>query len=196
MAAAKRQRRCIVTGAVNDDSALIRFVADPGGVVVPDIGMKLPGRGAWTISTRDAVAAATKAKLFSRALGVGARAPDNLASLVEDQLARQCLDLLGLARRAGEVVAGFSKVRAWIRSGRTAIVLHASDGSQRERGRLMPSTGDVSEVTLFSSEELGLALGRESVVHAAVAAGGIADRLLREVSRLKGFRESGEREVD
>ena len=37
MAAARQQQRCIVTGEVSDESALIRFVADPDGAIVPDI---------------------------------------------------------------------------------------------------------------------------------------------------------------
>jgi len=75
-------------------------------------------------------------------------------------------------------------------------VLHASNGSGRERERLVPSTSAISTVTLFDDAELGLALGRESVVHAAVAVGGFANRLLREVSRLEGFRVSGESGAD
>ena len=101
-----------------------------------------------------------------------------------------------MARRGGEAVAGFEKARAWLRSGRAAVLLHASNGSVRERGRLLPSTSAISTVTLFNDVELGLALGRESVVHAALAVGGFTNRLLREVSRLEGFRAFNESEVD
>jgi predicted RNA-binding protein YlxR (DUF448 family) len=191
MAAAKRQRRCIVTGEVSDDTALIRFVADPGGAVVPDIGLKLPGRGAWIVPTRKAVDSAIESGLIARSLGGCQKVPVDLAAQVEVRLARRCLDLVGLARRAGEITIGFSKVRAWLRSGRAVVVLHARDGSQREYERLMSSRDGFMEITLFTREELGLALGRESVVHAAMSSGGFADRLLREVSRLNGFRGSG-----
>ena len=191
MAATKRQRRCIVTGEVSDDTTLIRFVADPGGAIVPDIGMKLPGRGAWIVSTREAVDSAVELGLIARSLGDGLKVPVDLGAQVENRLARRCLDLVGLARRAGEIAIGFSKVRAWLRTGRTVVVLHARDGSQREYERLMSSRDGFMEITLFTEEELGLALGRESVVHAAMSSGGYADRLLREVSRLKGFRGPG-----
>ena len=196
MCAANRQRRCIVTDVVTDESALIRFAVDPGGCVVPDIGARLPGRGAWVVSTHDTVIAAIQGKAFVRAFGRTVVAHENLPSVVEVQLTRRCLDLLGLARRGGEVVAGFEKVRTWLRSGRAAMLLHASNGSVRERERLMPSTSAFSTVTLFDDAELGLALGRESVVHAAVAVGGFANRLLREVSRLEGFRVSNGSGVD
>jgi len=196
MCAASRQRRCIVTGVETDKSTLVRFAVDPTGCVVPDIAAKLPGRGAWVESRRDTVTAAIQGKAFARAFGLAVVAHESLPSVVEAQLARRCLDMLGLARRGGEAVAGFEKARAWLRSGRAAMVLHASNGSGRERERLVPSTSAISTVTLFDDAELGLALGRESVVHAAVAVGGFANRLLREASRLEGFRVSGESGAD
>jgi len=45
--AAARERRDIVSGEVLSDNRLLRFVADPDGNVVPDVGAKLPGRGLW-----------------------------------------------------------------------------------------------------------------------------------------------------
>ena len=196
MCAASRQRRCIVTDVETDEFALVRFAVDPAGCVVPDVGARLPGRGAWVVSRRDTLVTAIQGKAFARAFGRNVVAHESLLSVVENQLARRCLDMLGLARRGGEAVAGFEKVRAWLRSGRAAMLLHASNGSLRERERLMPTASAISAVTLFDDAELGLALGRESVVHAAVAVGGFANRLLREVSRLEGFRVSNEAGVD
>lgn len=183
-----RERCCIVTGEVCDESVLIRFAVDPDGSVVPDVAAKLPGRGAWVRSVRDVVTCAAQGKAFAMVFRRDVSVCVDLASVVETQLARRCLDVLGLARRGGEAVAGFEKVRSWLRAGHVAVVVHASNGSTRERERLMHSGGVVSKVTLFDETELGLALGRENVVHAAVAAGGFADRFLYETSRLAGFR--------
>jgi hypothetical protein len=41
---------------------------------------------------------------------------------------------------------------------------------------------------------LGLALGRENVIHAAVQRGGLADRLMFDAERLSGFRGRNERD--
>ena len=38
-------RRCIASGELRPKAELIRFVADPGGTVVPDLAGRLPGRG-------------------------------------------------------------------------------------------------------------------------------------------------------
>jgi hypothetical protein len=44
---------------------------------------------------------------------------------------------------------------------------------------------------MFDSTELGPALGREAAVHVVVGRGRLADRLLREATRLAGFRPGG-----
>ena len=43
-------------------------------------------------------------------------------------------------------------------------------------------------VECLTSAELGLALGRENVIHAAVQPGGLAERLIFDAERLRGFR--------
>jgi hypothetical protein len=46
----------------------------------------------------------------------------------------------------------------------------------------------------LNSAELGLALGRENVIHAAVQPGGLAERLTFDAERLSGFRLRTERD--
>ena len=45
-------RTCIVTRESGDADALIRFVAGPDGMVVPDLKRQLPGRGCWVKAER------------------------------------------------------------------------------------------------------------------------------------------------
>ena len=44
------ERRCIVTGETQPRAGLIRFVAGPDAIVVPDLAEKLPGRGFWVVA--------------------------------------------------------------------------------------------------------------------------------------------------
>ena len=49
--------------------------------------------------------------------------------------------------------------------------------------------GDRLEVAeVFTAAELGQAFGRDQAVHAAIAPGGLADKLSRELARLQEFR--------
>ncbi|MGL1180861.1 hypothetical protein ACSTLD_24360, partial [Vibrio parahaemolyticus] len=66
---------------------------------------------------------------FSRAARRSVTVPTDLAETVEALLERRCLNLIGLARRAGQAVAGFEKVREALQHGRVALLLAAADGA-------------------------------------------------------------------
>ncbi len=189
---AQRERRDLVTGEVMDEARLIRFVAAPDGAVVPDLGRKLPGRGLWVAADRASVAQAVAKNLFSRAANARLSPSPELPELVERLLVRRVLDQLGLARREGVLISGFEKAQAAIRGGRCAWLVEASDGSADGRGKLMalaarqPNPPKVCGA--FSSDELGLALGRENVIHVCLLAGRRAQRWSEEVRKLGGFR--------
>jgi len=170
---------------------MIRFVVSPDGSVVPDVAGRLPGRGFWLSARRDAVKTACAKTLFAKA----ARAPVTMAAdldvEIERLLARRCLDLIGMARRAGQAVVGFEKVRGHLRAAGAGVVLAAADGAANGRGKIAALAPEAPVIGLFSAAELGAALGRDHAVHAVLAPGPITDKLLREAARLAGFRSSG-----
>lgn len=180
-------RRCFVTRESEPTSRLVRFVAGPDGAVVPDVAARLPGRGLWLRARGDIVARAVTRNAFARGLRAEVRPPADLPAQVEALLARRCLALLGMARRAGAAVAGAEKAAALLRSGRAALLLSACDGSARERERIA-AAGKSARVVLFSGCELGGVFGRDRVGHVAVAEGRLARELLLEAARLAGFR--------
>jgi uncharacterized protein len=182
------RRRCLVRRTADARDQLIRFVLDPEHRVVPDLDERLPGRGMWLSADRDVVNRAVAGKLFARTARAPATAEADLADKVERLLARRALECVGLARRAGQVVAGFEQVRAWLRASQAAVLIAAADGAADGRAKLRRLAPDLPLITAFSRDELGACLGRDEVVHAAVAPGGLAQRLLRDVRRLAGFR--------
>ena len=50
----------------------------------------------------------------------------------------------------------------------------------------------ITEVTsdFLTSDELGLAFGRQTVIHGALASGGLTQRVVEEANRLRGVREN------
>lgn len=181
------ERKCIVTGEVQPKYGLIRFVLAPDGSVVPDILEKLPGRGIWVSSDRESLTIAAKKNLFSRAARTNVTMPDNIADLVEGQLTRRVTDLLALARKSGDAVAGYEKVKDWLTKDEAEVLIQASDGSERGKSKLStPYMG--SFIGWLTSNELGLAFGRETVIHAALGTGGLSKRVVEEAARLKGLR--------
>ena len=188
MAAEAPIRRCIATGATLATDRLVRFVVDPRGVVVPDILAVLPGRGLWVTADAGLVSNAVANNLFARAARSQVKADDTLSARVEAGFAKRCGDLLGLARRAGQAVTGFEKVRSAVGSGRAAVLIAASDAAAGGRNKLRGIAGAATVADTLTIAELSLALGRENVVHAALAPGGLAQRFHSENARLQGFR--------
>ncbi len=186
-------RKCIVTGEERPKADLIRFVVGPKNGIVPDLEERLPGRGLWLSADREVVETASARRLFARAARQKVDVPEGLAERVEALLCGRTMDLIGLARRSGNVVSGFEKVRAFLKEGRKGLLLAASDGTRGGRDKLLALSSDHSELDLLSSAELGQALGREQVVHAIVASGALAERIRREMGRLRGFRAGAEK---
>lgn len=191
-AEADRQRRDLVSGEVMDEARLIRFVAGPDGVVTPDVARKLPGRGLWVAADRAAVDTAARKGGFSRSARAKLNAPTDLADQVERLLAARILSAIGLARRAGDLTFGFEKVSAALIAGKVAWLIEAGDGADDGRRKILQSARKsprpVRIFGAFSSEQLGLALGLDNVIHSAFLAGPGADRWTVDVERLAGFR--------
>lgn len=182
------ERRCIVTGEVGPKAGLIRFVVGPEGQVVPDILGRLPGRGIWVTANRAALEKAAKKGLFARAAKRPVTVPEGLAVEVEAALARRVVDLLSLARKAGQAVTGYEKVKDWLGKGRAAVLVQASDGSERGKAKLHPPAGKNSFVGCLTGQEMGLAFAREHAIHGALAAGGLATRVVEEAAKLAALR--------
>lgn len=184
-------RRCIATRAVLPKERLLRFVLSPEGVLVPDLAERLPGRGLWLQARRDVVETALKAGSFAKAARRPVQPPKDLADQLEAMLERRCLDVLGLARRAGKLVAGFEKTASWLRDGRAGVLVEALDAAAGGRSKLGGRADALPVVELLSAEALGHALGRDHAVHVALAPGAFARRFLVEALRLAGFRAGG-----
>ena len=187
------ERRCLVTGAVAPKEALLRFVVGPDGALVPDVANRLPGRGLWLKAERDAVETARTGRHFAKATRALVAAPDGLADLCESLLAKRCLDLIGLARRAGRVAVGFDQVEAVLRAGKGGVLLVARDGAAGGRDKLRALAPTLPVIELFDRAELGRAVGREEAVHVVVTAGRQTAGLIAEAARLGGFRRAAPR---
>lgn len=182
------ERRCIVTGDVQPKAGLIRFVLGPDGLIYPDVVGKLPGRGIWVTADRGTIETAMKKGLFARGAKAPAKTPENLVEMVEQALAARVVELISLERKAGKAVVGFEKVKGWLAEGRAKVLLQASDGSDRGKGKLWTPEGG-RWFGCLTSQELGLAFGRDRAIHGALAAGGLTPRVIEDASRLAGLRK-------
>ena len=185
------ERKCIVTGEVQPKAGLIRFVVGPDNQVVPDILGKLPGRGMYVTADRAVLEDARKGQ-FSRSAKQALNVPDGLVAEVEKQLARRVVDLIALTRKSGRAVCGFEKVKGWLAGGeRVRVLVQASDGSERGKTKLWTPEG-ARYFGCLTAAELGLAFGRQTVIHGALATGGLSNRVVDEATKLRGIREGND----
>ncbi|UWQ58320.1 RNA-binding protein [Leisingera caerulea] len=183
------ERKCIATGDTEPKQGLIRFVMGPEGQVVPDVMGKLPGRGVYVASSRAALETAVKKKLFARGFKSQVQVSAGLAGEVEDQVVRRLVGLISLARKSGDAVAGYEKVKDWLAKEQARVLIQASDGSGRGKSKLStPYKGKF--IGCLTADELGMAFGRQTVIHAALASGGLSKRVVDEAQRLQGLRET------
>jgi len=190
-------RMCAVTRQVQPIDDLIRFVVSPQSEVMADLKRKLPGRGLWITASRQVVAEAVKRNQFGKGFKREVRVAPTLAANTEALLVRGVIEALAMAAKAGQVVAGFSKVEGALQDAfkgvfkgvlaqqqaQTSIhaLIHASDGAADGIRKLdaivRQNAGNGEEsrpfpvVTALTSEQLDLALGRSNVIHAALLAG-------------------------
>jgi uncharacterized protein len=191
-------RMCAVTRQVRPIDELIRFVVSPQGQVVPDLKRKLPGRGMWVSASRQTVAEAARRNQFSKGFKRELRASPTLAADTEALLVRSVIEALAMTAKAGQVVAGFSKVEGAIQQRQVQALIHASDGAadgiRKLDALIRPNAGDRQEspeipvVTVLTSEQLDLALGRSNVIHAALLAGPASKTFLSRSQILVRYR--------
>jgi len=203
------ERRCILSGDTTARETLVRLAISPDGEVLPDPAAKAPGRGAWIAADRVTLESAIANGQFEGALArafkggpknVGLSYSDELPDQILAALTRHTLDRLGLEHRAGKIVLGSSRIEEQARTGRIALLLHASDSSEDGRKRLDQAwrvgqeeegSGKRGTVLPLDRAALSVALGRENVVHLGVSghAGDLraANRVGQAISRLSNF---------
>ncbi|GLQ20778.1 DNA-binding protein [Algimonas porphyrae] len=181
---------------------MVRYVLSPDGAVVADALGKLPGRGCWVSADADALRQAVQKGGFNRGFKTKVSADaDVLIDQTRTQLRRRLLGQLTMARKAGRLVFGETGVREPASRGDVAIRIEATDGAPDGRGKIrtlslatareMSSQGvkrpDPPVIGCFTAAEIGQALGRDPVVHAAIISGPMVGEVKITAQKLAGF---------
>ena len=193
-----RKRQCLVTGDKLPACELIRFVCAPDGSIIPDLAAKLPGRGCWVTADRGILQQAVDRKLLLRAgqkmhkadgSGIKIQLKDGLLDFIEELLLKRCLDYIGLSNKSGIVISGFEKVRKILVSGKTNILMTASDSADNSRSKISQGLDNLQIIDMFAREELSNALGQDNAVHLALLPDKMRTSLLQEISRYERCRK-------
>lgn len=187
-------RMCLASRERLPASRMTRFVAAPDGTVTPDVMAKLPGRGVWVTTNRQALESLMGAKGgFARGFKKQVKVPEALADQVDEQLLKRCQSTIGLAKRSSALILGFDQVRNELLKRRPGWLLEASDGAEDGRRRIVglavAQYEKVRVARALTSSELGSAVGRDQVIHGLLKTGRFTDMWTRDYRRLYEFRQ-------
>lgn len=195
------ERQCALTREVRPVAELIRFVVSPDGVLVPDTDAKAEGRGVWISLGEKYVAEAVRKKAFDKSLKQKVALPEDLPGLTRRRLTERFVQSLQMARKAGQLVTGAHQVREAILSGEIVALITATDAAEDGRRKMLSALWgaekaaseaglegrEVPHLELLDSGQLGLALGLENVIHAALVNGAAAQSALRRAEKLARY---------
>lgn len=182
--------KCAVTGEVLPISEMIRFVIAPDGSVVADLTQKLPGVFLWVKADHSTLKKAMRRNSFAASTRQNVQIPENLAETIESGLARLAIQTLSMAKRAGELVFGFTKVDEALRSHVAAVYVVAQDAKENGREKLerLAILQNLPVIDTWPSAELSAAIGEDNIIHIALAKGGLTQKLLEILTKLKAVK--------
>ncbi|HSG34519.1 MAG TPA: DUF448 domain-containing protein [Sphingomonadaceae bacterium] len=195
------ERKCVLTGTTAGRDELLRLAISPEGLVLPDALARAPGRGAWIGVGRSeletAIANGQLRGALSRAFRDGRiEIPPDLCELIENALLRAFLQRLGLELRFGRLLTGSERIAEQARKGLVHWLAHASDASEDGCRKLdqawrvgmdAEGSGIVGTRLPLDRAALSVALGRDNVVHLALADRASAERVAIPLRRLMRF---------
>ena len=195
------ERRCALTHEVKPAAELIRFVVGPDDVLVPDTDAKAEGRGVWVSLGEKFVAEAVKKKAFAKSLKTNVTVADDLPALTRQRLEQRFVNALQMARKAGQLMTGAMKVKAALETGEAIALVTATDAADDSRKKMLATLKASSKAAeelglpgpqrphfeLLDSAQLGLALGIESVIHAAPTQGAAGEAAVKRAERLARY---------
>ena len=195
------ERRCALTHEVKPAAELIRFVVGPDDVLVPDTDAKAEGRGVWVSLGEKFVAEAVKKKAFAKSLKTNVTVADDLPALTRQRLEQRFVNALQMARKAGQLMTGAMKVKAALETGEAIALVTATDAADDGRKKMLATLkasskaaeelglpgGQRPHFELLDSAQLGLALGIESVIHAAPTQGAAGEAAVKRAERLARY---------
>lgn len=182
------KRTCLGCRKVFPRTDLLRFVLAPQGMLLVDYRGRLPGRGAYTCVDSSCIAEAMRRRQFSRTFKreIIPVADDFIAQELSRQIQERICGLIGMARKAHQLLSGSSLVLDRLSAGAPlAFIIIASDVSdgigEKVVGRA--TNRSVRFYRMFEKEFLGRLLGTGQRSVLALVPGSLAAAIRVELER-------------
>ena len=181
-------RKCVITGEIKPKSELLRFVLLKDGTVIPDFNKKIAGHGFYISNSKTLLEKlAAKPNALNKILHTKTVITEDFAGTVERILLNKSLEAVNLARKAGDLVQGFEKVKDVINKGKAAFVIEASDAGDDGKQKMASIAGDLERISIYDIATLSQTLKRDNTVYLAVKKGPICKMVLQALKRYRTF---------
>ncbi|MBP5352433.1 MAG: DUF448 domain-containing protein [Alphaproteobacteria bacterium] len=188
MAESLETRKCILSGKTASKDELLRFAVLPDGRLIPDFNKKLDGRGVYLSNSKQMLIGLTqKEKPLNKILHKNVVIDADLPQMVENILFQKALDAVNLARKAGDLVLGFEKVRMAITKGKAAFVIEAKDAGDDGKQKIAAMAKEIETINVFDTAAMSNALNRENTVYLAILKGQTAEMVHQALIRYQTF---------
>lgn len=170
-------RKCILTGSVQNKEDLLRFVLLKDGTLLPDFDKKLPGRGFYFSNSKQLLEdlvnknKESSKNPLNKVLHTKVLIPDDLPEMIEKILEKKALNSLNLARKSGTLILGFEKIKEAVLKKRISFIITALDAGADGKSKLEKIAGDLQKVELFTTEVMSAVLNRDNTVYLAIVKG-------------------------
>lgn len=170
-------RKCILTGSVQNKEDLLRFVLLKDGTLLPDFDKKLSGRGFYFSNSKQLLEdlvnknKESSKNPLNKVLHTKVLIPDDLPEMIEKILEKKALNSLNLARKSGTLILGFEKIKEAVLKKRVAFIITALDAGVDGKSKLKKIAGDLQKVELFTTEVMSAVLNRDNTVYLAIVKG-------------------------
>ena len=161
-------RKCVLTGVVKSKEELLRFVLLQDGTVIPDFNKKVSGHGFYISNSKRLLTELTVKNPLNKILHTKTIVGENLPQIVENILCQKGLEAVNLARKAGNLIPGFEKVKDIIAKGKAAFVIQATDAGDDGKQKIAEMAKNIEIITVYDVATLSNALKRENTVYMAV----------------------------
>lgn len=165
----------------------LKLILTENGELIPDIYNKLPGKCYWVRFQKEDIENIIEKKASLSPAHSKSTMFQTLFLNLEKQFKKNIFLKLSLARKSGNLIFGFERVKMALKSGDSDILFHANNGSPKELKRIKPRSVKLILVSLFNSNELGKVFNRDNVAHSCVLKGGLAKSLILDVKKLEGI---------
>lgn len=180
-------RKCILTGEVRKKSDLLRFALLPNGDFIPDFNKKFKGKGIYVSNSKSLLDKAFKTVKIGKILHCNVNPCQNLSELVEKVLAAKGLEALNLARKSGNLLFGFEKVKESILKGKAAFVIEAVDAGADGKKKMSALCANLEKIVIYDSKTLERAFNRDTVIHLAVLKSEISSMVYNNLKKYENY---------